>query len=101
MPGWFRTSFAKPDSIAFSKNQIEDYDFLRTAHQKMNKIVGRQLANPEKVANAFIKLVNTQNPPALLFLGSDSYTRAKDKTTQLVQKIEEWKDLSSSTDFEE
>lgn len=37
LPGWFRTNFAKPDSIAFSKKQIDDYSFLKTAHQKWMK----------------------------------------------------------------
>ncbi len=101
LPGWFRTNFAKPDSIAFSKTQINDYSFLRTAHQKMNEIDGKQLGNPDKVANAFIELVNSENPPALLFLGSDAYKRAKDKSTQLLQQIEQWKEVSLSTDFEE
>ena len=100
LPGWFRTNFAKPDSIAFSKNQIDDYSFLRTAHQKMSEIDGNQLGNPDKVANAFIELVNSQNPPTLLFLGSDAHKRATDKTTQLLQQIDEWKNLSSSTDFQ-
>lgn len=101
LPGWFRTNFAKPDSIAFSKKQIDDYSFLRAAHQKMNEIDGKQLGNPDKVANAFIELVNNENPPTLLFLGSDTHKRATDKTTQLLQQIDEWKSLSSSTDFEE
>ena len=100
LPGWFRTNFAKPDSIAFSKTQIDDYSFLRTAHQKMNEIDGKQLGNPDKVAEVFIELVNSENPPMLLFLGSDAYKRATDKTTQLLQQIEQWKTLSSSTDFE-
>jgi len=101
LPGWFRTNFAKPDSIAFSKRQIDDYSFLRTAHQKMNEIDGKQLGNPNKVADTFIELVNNQNPPALLFLGSDAYKRANDKITQLSQQIQEFKNLSASTDFEE
>lgn len=101
LPGWFRTNFAKPDSIAFSKKQIDDYSFLRTAHQKMNDIDGKQLGNPDKVANAFIELVNSQNPPTLLFLGSDAHKRATDKTTQILQQIDKWKTLSSSTDFDE
>lgn len=101
LPGWFRTNFAKPDSIAFSKKQIDDYSYLRTAHQKMNEIDGKQLGNPDKVANGFIELVNSQNPPTLLFLGSDANKRATDKTTQLSQQIDEWKNISSSTDFEE
>lgn len=101
LPGWFRTHFAKPDSIAFSKKQIEDYRFLRTAHQKMNEIDGKQLGNPDQVATAFVELVNSQNPPALLFLGSDAYQRAIDKTSHLVRQIEQWKELSLSTDFKE
>lgn len=100
LPGWFRTNFAKQDSIAFSEKQIDDYGFLRTAHQKMNEIDGKQLGNPDKVADTFIELVNRQNPPALLFLGSDAYKRAKEKMAHLSQQIEEWKDLSVSTDFE-
>ncbi len=100
LPGWFRTNFATPDSIAFSKKQIDDYSFLRTAHQKMNEIDGKQLGNPDNVADVFIELVNSQNPPALLFLGSDAHKRAICKTIQLSQQIEQWKNLSSSTDFE-
>lgn len=101
LPGWFRTNFAKPDSIAFSNRQIDDYSFLRTAHQKMNEIDGKQLGNPDKVSDTFIELVNNQNPPTLLFLGSDAYKRANDKITQLSQQIQQWKNLSASTDFEE
>lgn len=100
LPGWFRTNFAKPDSIAYSEKKMEDYNFLRTAHQKMNDIDGKQLGNPDKVAQAFIQLVKTENPPALLFLGSDAYQRAKDKNEQLLKEMEQWKELSTSTDFE-
>ncbi|WP_449387718.1 SDR family NAD(P)-dependent oxidoreductase [Chryseobacterium lineare] len=101
LPGWFRTNFAKQDSIAFSKKQIDDYGFLRTAHQKMNEIDGKQPGNPDKVADIFIELVNSQNPPTLLFLGSDAHKRAKEKIAFLSQQIEEWEDLSASTDFQQ
>jgi short-subunit dehydrogenase len=101
LPGWFRTNFAKQDSIAFSKKQIDDYGFLRTAHQKMNEIDGKQPGNPDKVADIFIELVNSQNSPTLLFLGSDAYKRAKEKIAFLSQQIEEWEDLSASTDFQQ
>ncbi|WP_447952080.1 SDR family NAD(P)-dependent oxidoreductase [Chryseobacterium koreense] len=101
LPGWFRTNFAKQDSIVFSKKQIDDYSFLRTTHQKMDEIDGKQLGNPEKVADTFIELVNNENPPTLLFLGSDAYKRANEKITQLSQEIQQWRNLSASTDFEE
>lgn len=101
LPGLFRTSFAKPGSIAFSEKHIDDYSFLRTAHQKMNDIDGKQLGNPNKVADTFIELVNSQYPPTLLFLGSDAHKRATDKIAQLSRQIEQWKNISFSTDFEE
>lgn len=101
LPGWFRTHFAKPDSIAFSQNQIDDYQFLRTAHQRMNEMDGKQLGNPEKVADVFIKLADHANPPVLLFLGSDATQRAESKIAELTEQIQYWKELSSSTDFKE
>ncbi|KAB1230951.1 SDR family NAD(P)-dependent oxidoreductase [Chryseobacterium viscerum] len=101
LPGWFRTSFAKPDSIAFGENQINDYQFLRTAHQKMNEIDGKQLGNPEKAADVFMKLTDVSNPPVLLFLGTDAAQRAENKIAELSEQIQQWKALSSSTDFKE
>ncbi len=101
LPGWFRTHFAKPDSIAFSQNKIDDYQFLRAAHQKMNEIDGKQLGNPEKAADVFIKLADHENPPVLLFMGSDAIQRAENKIAELAEQIQYWKELSTSTDFKE
>ncbi|PWN64094.1 SDR family oxidoreductase [Chryseobacterium viscerum] len=101
LPGWFRTSFAKPDSIAFGENQIDDYRFLRTAHKKMNEIDGKQLGNPEKAAAVFMKLAEVSNPPVLFFLGTDAAQRAENKIAELSEQIQQWKALSSSTDFKE
>jgi NAD(P)-dependent dehydrogenase (short-subunit alcohol dehydrogenase family) len=101
LPGWFRTSFAKADSIAFGENQIDDYQFLRTAHQRMNEIDGKQLGNPEKAADVFMKLADVSNPPVLFFLGTDAAQRAENKIAELSEQIQQWKALSSSTDFKE
>nr|WP_315032453.1 SDR family NAD(P)-dependent oxidoreductase [uncultured Chryseobacterium sp.] len=99
LPGWFRTHFAKPDSIVFSQNPIDDYQFLRAAHQKMSEIDGKQLGDPNKIADVFIELTDAVNPPSLLFLGTDAAQRAEDKIAHLSEQIQQWKGLSSSTDF--
>ncbi|WP_245972966.1 SDR family NAD(P)-dependent oxidoreductase [Sphingobacterium siyangense] len=99
LPGWFRTNFAKQDSIAFCQNQIDAYQHLRTAHQRMNEIDGNQLGDPSQIADVLIQLVFNANPPVLLFLGTDAFQRAQDKIVQLSEQIEQWKSLSSSTDF--
>ncbi|HEY0298743.1 MAG TPA: SDR family NAD(P)-dependent oxidoreductase [Arachidicoccus sp.] len=79
LPGWFRTNFAKPDSITCNKNKIEDYAYLGESYQKMNNMDGIQLGDPDKVADAFLALVNSLSPAVDLFLGSDAYHRAKSK----------------------
>ncbi|MEJ5104988.1 SDR family NAD(P)-dependent oxidoreductase [Chryseobacterium sp. MYb328] len=99
LPGWFRTSFAHPESIEFCSKQIDDYQFIREAHQKFSALDGKQQGNPDKIADAFITLTNIPNPPVHLFLGSDAYQRANDKIVQLSEEIEQWKKLSESTDF--
>jgi NAD(P)-dependent dehydrogenase (short-subunit alcohol dehydrogenase family) len=100
MPGWFRTSFAKSDSIAYSESQIADYDYLREYHEKMNSMDGAQLGDPDKIADAFLKLVGNPQPAVDLFLGSDAFNRAKSKIAQLQSEMDVWKELSFSTDFD-
>lgn len=99
LPEWFRTNFAKPESIAYNKNQIADYDFLRKYHEKMNDMDGAQLGDPDKIADALLKLVHSESPAVNLFLGSDAYNRAKGKIEQLTEQLDKWKEVSYTTDF--
>ncbi|MET1055811.1 MAG: SDR family NAD(P)-dependent oxidoreductase [Pedobacter sp.] len=99
MPGWFRTNFAKPDSIAYNQNQIKDYLYLRDYHEKMSNMDGAQLGDPDKIADVFLKLVDSLEPAVNLFLGSDAFNRAKAKIEQLRMEMDNWKEVSYSTDF--
>ena len=99
LPGWFRTNFAKPDAIAYSQNQMEDYAYLRDYHEKMNHMDGAQLGDPDRIADAFLALVGSQEPAVNLFLGSDAFDRAKSKIAQLNKEMETWKAIANSTDF--
>lgn len=99
MPGWFRTSFAKADSIAYNQNQMEEYAYLREYHEKMNSMDGAQLGDPDQIAGAFLQLVASAEPAANLFLGSDAFNRAKAKMEQLQGEMDTWKAVSFSTDF--
>jgi NAD(P)-dependent dehydrogenase (short-subunit alcohol dehydrogenase family) len=99
LPGWFRTNFAKADSIAYNQNQIDDYAYLRENHTKMNNMDGVQLGDPDKIADAFIDLVDNENPAVNLFLGSDAFNRAKSEIEKLNTEMDSWKKTSFSTDF--
>lgn len=99
MPGAFRTSFAKADSIAYSKHQLEDYAHLREYHTRMNNMDGAQTGDPDKMADIFLELVASPAPATNLFLGSDAFNRAQMKIAQLQADMDTWKDASFSTDF--
>jgi NAD(P)-dependent dehydrogenase (short-subunit alcohol dehydrogenase family) len=99
IPGGFRTSFAKPDSIAFGQQHIADYDHLRQYHVKMQKSDGIQQGNPDKVAEVFLQLVNSEDPASDIFLGTDASNRALARIQQLNETMEQWKQQTISTDF--
>lgn len=98
-PGWFRTSFAKEESIALSEKEIADYKHIREAHRKFKSTDGKQIGDPDKVADVFMKLVNASNLPTNLFLGSDAYERASSKVKDLSNDMQAWREVSFSTDF--
>lgn len=100
-PGYFRTNFLTDSSIGLPKIQIEDYKEVRdsqNAHQ--NEINGKQPGDPEKAADAMIRIVSEANPPMNLFLGSDAFSIANGKIAAVQKELADWKDLTVSTDFE-
>ncbi|MCE7072788.1 oxidoreductase [Dyadobacter sp. CY327] len=99
-PGYFRTNFLTDSSIGVPKIQIEDYKEVRdsqNAHQ--NDINGKQPGDPEKAADAMIRIVAEANPPMNLFLGSDAFAIANGKIAAVQKELSDWKDLTVSTDF--
>lgn len=98
-PGAFRTQFLSEDSLVMSKKKIEDYREIRESHSKYDAMNGKQLGDPEKAAQVFINLAESENPPVRLYLGSDAYKRASAKIETIASDLEKWKDISLSTDF--
>ncbi|SEW02419.1 NADP-dependent 3-hydroxy acid dehydrogenase YdfG [Chitinophaga sp. YR573] len=96
-PGAFRTQFLSQESLALSENRIDDYVDVRASHARYLEMDGKQIGDPVKAAEAIIKLSLMPEPPVLLFLGSDAYTRASGKLNTMVEQLEQWKDISDST----
>lgn len=99
-PGYFRTDFLTGSSLRTPKNEIEEYTVARqiqVAHEK--EINGNQQGDPEKAALALIDLSEMENPPLHLILGSDAFSIAGNKLNALQDEINEFKTLSSSTDY--
>ena len=58
---------------------------------------GNQPGDPAKLGQAFIKLVNSANPPVHLPLGSDTVALYREKTTKLEKEINDWEAVTNST----
>ena len=82
-----------------SPRSIPDYDALfepvRKAREEKN---GNQPGDPVKAAHAMLALIESQNPPAHLLLGSDALSLVRQKLETLGKEIEQWEKLTRSTD---
>jgi NAD(P)-dependent dehydrogenase (short-subunit alcohol dehydrogenase family) len=98
-PGSFRTDWAGR-SMVRSDRSIADYDELfepvRAARRAAS---GQQLGDPVKAAEAVLAVVEAEKPPVHLVLGSDALRLVRNGRDAVTADIEEWADLSRSTDF--
>ncbi len=98
-PGQFRTDWAGR-SMDRAPRSIGDYDAvmdpIRTARQNKS---GNQPGDPDKAAQALLRLVEARNPPARLFLGEDALDLVTRKLDQMKTEIAAWNALSRSTAF--
>ncbi|SHO61173.1 Short-chain dehydrogenase [Pseudoxanthobacter soli DSM 19599] len=97
-PGSFRTDWAGR-SMVRTERSIAEYDALfdpiRAARQAKS---GHQPGDPEKLAAAVLTLIESENPPPQLLLGSDAVDLVSQRIEALKAEIEAWKAVSLSTD---
>lgn len=97
-PGGFRTDWAGR-SMQRTARQIADYDEsfnpIRKAREERS---GKQIGDPVKAANAMLKLIDSENPPAHLLLGSDALKLVRDKLALVESEIAAWEEVTRSTD---
>ncbi|PAY04852.1 short-chain dehydrogenase/reductase [Bradyrhizobium sp. UFLA03-84] len=97
-PGSFRTDWAGR-SMVRAERSIPDYDVLIDPIRKRRmEMSGRQVGDPQKAAQAMLKLALSADPPAHLLLGSDAVRLVEDKMKLLQAEFAAWKDVSLSTD---
>ncbi len=100
-PGSFRTDWAGRSMIRTGRS-IADYDALfdpiRRAREEKS---GRQAGDPRKAAAAVMALVEAENPPVHLLLGTDALALVRDKLRGLSAEIDAWESLTLSTGFAE
>lgn len=74
---------------------------METVGSSIKRPSGQEMENPAKRAEAVIQVAELPNPPLRLLLGKDAYAAATAKLGDMLNDIENWKEPTMSTDFEE
>ncbi|OQW70919.1 MAG: short-chain dehydrogenase/reductase [Proteobacteria bacterium ST_bin13] len=98
-PGSFRTDWAGR-SMVRAPRSIADYDALMNPLRETRQgYSGKQKGDPALAGAAILKLVEAENPPMHLLLGSDAAHLVAEKLATLQGEFDAWKDVTLSTDF--
>jgi NAD(P)-dependent dehydrogenase (short-subunit alcohol dehydrogenase family) len=99
-PGTFRTNFMNEETLNVAQNKIDAYKLEKQVEQ-FTGFDGQQLGNPKKLAEVLLQITRISNPPLHLPLGSDSYYAILEVRKKEKEEMEQWKDLSLSTDIKQ
>jgi NAD(P)-dependent dehydrogenase (short-subunit alcohol dehydrogenase family) len=99
-PGYFRSDFLEPNSIAYGEQNIADYAESTAAftafHDQINR---RQMGDPDKLAQLMLELADMAEPPLRFAAGSDAVQYIGAKIEALRSGLETFAELSRSTDY--
>jgi len=99
-PGGFRTDWAGP-SMSFAKD-IEGYETTVGGvkeHLTSGKFI--PMGDPAKAAKVMIDVVNHENPPLHLVLGSEAAAILRATDEKRKEEFDKWLDVSISTDHDD
>jgi NAD(P)-dependent dehydrogenase (short-subunit alcohol dehydrogenase family) len=96
--GGFRTDWAGRSMVRVERT-IPDYDALFAPIRAARKAKdGNQIGDPALAAQALLKVLDSDNPPVHLALGSDALLLIEHGRVRLQADLDEWAFLSTSTD---
>ncbi|HEY0702499.1 MAG TPA: oxidoreductase [Candidatus Acidoferrales bacterium] len=98
-PGGFRTDFAG-SSTQLSEGRPEYDSTVGKTARFQRDYNGKQPGDPQKAAQAILKLAREPKPPLRLLLGSDAYNAVEKNDQARLEEAKTWKEVSHSTDFE-
>ena len=98
-PGSFRTEWAGR-SMVRSERSIADYDAVFDPVRKRRQDTsGHQAGDPTKAAEVLLRIIECEDPPQHLLLGSDALKLATERLVSLNDEIKVWEPITRSTDF--
>jgi NAD(P)-dependent dehydrogenase (short-subunit alcohol dehydrogenase family) len=98
-PSGFRTGFLTKNSLASTITKIEGYEAVKNTQDRYLAMSGQQAGDPDRAAEIFMELAESQEPPIHLFLGNDAYNRASEKLIAMAAELEQWKLTMIGADF--
>lgn len=99
-PGYFRTDFLESQSLVTSPRVLDDYAGTAGRIRELaGQISLNQPGDPERLAQAVLKLVDAPAPPLRLPLGTDTLQAIADKHAFVERETAAWRDVAASTDF--
>jgi NAD(P)-dependent dehydrogenase (short-subunit alcohol dehydrogenase family) len=98
-PGDFRTPVLSPARLAISEPMPAYRDTVGRARDGIAALDGKQPGDPARAATAILAVVDAQEPPLQLALGSDCYERLSEELGRQVADLERWSHLTLSTDY--
>jgi NAD(P)-dependent dehydrogenase (short-subunit alcohol dehydrogenase family) len=99
-PGGFRTDWAGRSMIR-KERSIADYDAVfEPIRKRRQDMSGKQTGDPKKAAAAMLTLIEAENPPMHLLLGSDALKLVREKLDFLKSEFDAWEKLTLSTDVD-
>lgn len=98
-PGSFRTDWAG-SSMQHTEPRAEYKETVGGLLKHLRDTTGKENGDPDKAAQAIISIVNEDNPPLRLLLGSDAVAIANAVDEGKLAETKRWEKLSRSADFE-
>jgi NAD(P)-dependent dehydrogenase (short-subunit alcohol dehydrogenase family) len=99
-PGAFRTDFLSPHSIRKSSLASDAYtNSVGRTVSRLDAMAGNQPGDPARAAQALLAVVDAEQPPLHLLLGSDALRRAREKLDALIEEMDRWEEVTRGTDF--
>ncbi len=98
-PGPLRTDFQGRSMTSVAK-PIDAYAQTAGARRmQLRASSGKQAGDPERAADAIIKIVESADPPLHLVLGSNGVQRVREALRGVLRSVDEWEAVSLATDF--
>jgi NAD(P)-dependent dehydrogenase (short-subunit alcohol dehydrogenase family) len=106
-PGYFRTGFLNPGAQIRGKTVIDDYEksAVGQARKGLTQADNNQPGDPEKGCKIIVDVLTRtgiaegKDIPLRLVLGSDCQQVIRGKLDSTKALLDEWKDISNSTDY--